>query len=92
MKILGEGKYAILYLVRDKVTDQLCVIKSSKYMDSLSPIQSAKMCIDTVLEAEIVASLQPHPNIVRYLGFFVKSMQHRKNLFLLVMIVSCKDA
>lgn len=70
VKILGEGTYGKCYLVLDKTTNQLCVLKQIEIMG-----MTQEETEEAVKEARILESLS-HPCIVQFLSSYQSKDGH----------------
>jgi NIMA (never in mitosis gene a)-related kinase len=73
-KVIGEGSYGRALLCKDKLDDQLIVVKEVSFA-SLTPQEIEEARKETMILAKL-----NHPNIVQYLGSFLE-----RNIFHIVM-------
>jgi NIMA (never in mitosis gene a)-related kinase len=73
-KVIGEGSYGRALLCKDKLDDQLIVVKEVSFA-SLTPHEIEEARKETLILAKL-----NHPNIVRYHGSFLE-----RNIFHIVM-------
>jgi serine/threonine protein kinase len=73
-KVIGEGSYGRALLCKDKLDDQLMVVKEISFT-GLTPHE-----IEDARKETLILSKLNHPNIVQYLGSFLE-----RNIFHIIM-------
>ena len=63
---IGEGTYGVVFKARDNVQKDIVAVKKIKLENDDEGVPSTAM-----REISILKELQPHPNIVEYLPFYL---------------------
>jgi cyclin-dependent kinase 2 len=63
---VGEGTYGVVFKARDNVQKDIVAVKKIKLENDDEGVPSTAM-----REISILKELQPHPNIVEYLAFYL---------------------